>query len=405
MQRPTRYRLAAIALLAVLVLVLPWIVPAAQREAVTTPEEPPPAPARSAAVNPWLPPGAVPASAIFYERFETITTADGLPSDRVTCVLVEGERLWAGTDKGLAVREQGAWRTLTPAKGLAHGYVTSVARDDVAGDLWISTLGGLSRLTGEHLQTYTQRNSGLMNDVVYHVVAGDGLVWAATAAGTSCYDVRAGTWALYDHENSIMHEPGCYAAALGPGRTWIGVWGGGIVERDRATGRWRAYRDPDGEMEIDLMRDDGPIHDVTSFIAYDAGVLWQSTYFGLSRYDGRRWRSYLQEDTGLPGDFINHVTARGHTAWLSTDQGLGVFDGSTCVTYRRRDDGACDVLVTRDGKLAEQRTLSTAPAHNYILWAYAGPRDVWLATGKGLTHGIAPASERRGEANAHERKK
>jgi ligand-binding sensor domain-containing protein len=380
--------LAALAALGVAaLLVLPRLHSAPAPARTSAAAEPPPAPP-----DPWSPPAHLPRPAMRYERFETFTRADGLPSNRVTTVLVEKGRICAGTDAGLAIGKPGAFHVYTTANGLAHDYVTSVSRDERTGSLWISTLGGLSRLSGNTLRTYTARNSGLVNNVVYHVVARDGLVWAATAAGTSCFDVRAGTWALYNQTNSIMHEPWCYALALGPARLFVGVWGGGVVELDRTTGRWREHRDPDGEMELDLLRDDGPIHDVTSFVAYDAGVLWQATYFGLSRYDGRHWRSYLTEDTGLPGDFLNHVAARGHTAWLSSDQGFGVFDGTTCVAYHRLPDGRCRVRVTRAGKLAETGTLATAPGHDYVLWAQGGDHDVWLATAAGLSHGFARAA-------------
>jgi hypothetical protein len=79
--------------------------------------------------------------------------------------------------------------------------------------------------------------------------------------------------------------------------------------------------------------------------------------------------------------------------WLSTDQGLGVFDGETCVSYRRAPDGRCDVRVRRGGAEVERRTLPTAPADDYVLWAQGGPRDVWLATGRGLSHGIAAGGD------------
>lgn len=349
-------------------------------------------------LDPWTQPTTLVRPALFYDRFETIGVADGLPSEKATCVLAEGAQLTVGTDQGLALRRDGLWSVISEQDGLAQRYVTSIARDSGSDALWVSTLGGLSRVVGNEVRTFTQRNSGLMNDVVYHVLARDGLVWAATAAGLSVYDTRRDTWALYDHENCIMHEPWCYAVALGPQRTWVGLWGGGVVELDHTTSFWREYRDPDGEMEIDLFRDDGPIHEVSSFLAYDQGVLWQSTYFGLSRYDGRQWRSYLAKDTGLPGDFLNHVASRGHTAFLASDQGLGVFDGETCVSYRRTETGSCDVRVWRNGKEVEQRTLSTAPADNYILWAQGGLDDIWIATGRGLSHGVAGTASRDAKA-------
>jgi ligand-binding sensor domain-containing protein len=345
-------------------------------------------------VDPWKAPAHPVRPTLLYTRFETIGVADGLPSERVTCVLAEDDDLAVGTDRGLALRRGGVWTVIGEEQGLSHPYVTSIARHAASGDLWIGTLRGLNRLSGGRLRTYTQRESGLMNDVVYDVAVEGDLVWAATAAGASILDVGLGTWQLYDTSNSIFHEPWCYALARGPGRTWIGLWGGGIAELDHASWEWREYRDPDGEMELDLLRDDGPIHDVTSAIAYDAGVLWQATYFGLSRYDGRRWSSYTAADTGLPGDFIHHVDALGHTVWIASDQGVGVFDGETCTSYRRREDGRCDVAVWRDGSEVERHTLDTAPAHDYVLWVQGGENEAWFATARGLTHAVADPAGR-----------
>ena len=346
-------------------------------------------PAGAAAGDPWTEPAEPRRAALFYDRFETLTVDDGLPSNKVTTVLADGGDLWVGTDNGLALRRDGVWSVWSKDDGLGHRYVTSLALDPVTGDLWAGTLAGLSRLSGGAIHTYTQLDSGLMNDIVYQVAADGDLVWAATAAGTSVFDPRTGSWVLYDHENSIMHEPWCYSIALGPARTWVGIWGGGVAELDRSTGRWRQYRDPDKEMEVDLLRDDGPIHEVTSFVAWDAGLLWQATYFGLSRYDGRRWRTFRKSDTGLPGDFINHVAARGRKAFLGTDEGFGALDGETAVAYKATGDGGCDVTVHRDGELIDSYHLPTGPGDNYVLWTQPNEDEVWIATASGLSRGIA----------------
>lgn len=376
---------AAIAL--ALVAALSACGPAAAPKPPAAPAPAPPVEAATADV--WRSPAEVVRPALRYSRFETLGLADGLPSERVTALLVEGAKVIAGTEAGLAIREGGRFRVIDQKSGLSDDYVTSIARDSATGDLWVSTLAGLNRISGGEITRYTQFDSGLMNDVVYHVLVDKGLVWAATAAGLSILDTQTGAWDLYDTGNSILHEPWCYALALGPGRAWIGVWGGGVVERDLATGLWKEYRDPDGEMELDLLRDDGPIHDVTSFVAYDAGVLWQGTYFGLSRYDGRRWDSYVAKDTGLPGDFIAHVDALGHTVFIASDQGLGVFDGETCVTYRSAANGGAQVIVTRGGVEVERTTLETGPPSDYLLFVQGGETDVWLATARGICHGMA----------------
>ncbi len=348
-----------------------------------------PAAAVPARPDPWRAPAEPTRWATRYARFESFTTAHGLPSDRVTCVLAEGDRLAVGTEAGLALGRPGAFQRFGPEQGLPHAYVTALVRAPRGGDLWIGTLGGLARLSDGELTAFTQLDSGLANDVVYHLAAEGSLVWAATASGTSVFDASTGAWSVWDQRNSILHEPWCYALALGPGRTWIGVWGGGIVERDGADGRWREYRDPDGEMELDLLADDGPIHDVTSFLAYDEGLLWQTTYFGLSRFDGRAWRTWVARDSGLPGDFLTHVAARGRHAWVTTDQGFAVFDGTTCLSYRRAPDGGALCEEWRDGRRVGATPLLTAPADDYLLGCQPTPDGVWLATGRGLSHAIA----------------
>src|ERR1043166_900581 len=80
------------------------------------------------ALDPWTPPADVVRPALFYDRFETIGRADGLPSDRVTSVLAQGDLLAVGTDDGLAVRRGGVWRVWREKDGLAHRHLTSIAR-------------------------------------------------------------------------------------------------------------------------------------------------------------------------------------------------------------------------------------------------------------------------------------
>ena len=93
-------------------------------------------------------------------RFENFTTANGLPDNHVYAVLVDGDRIWAGTENGLAVYENRTWKTYTTKDGLAHRAVLSLALDKRTGDVWAGTMGGLSRISAGRIDTYTQLNSG-----------------------------------------------------------------------------------------------------------------------------------------------------------------------------------------------------------------------------------------------------
>jgi ligand-binding sensor domain-containing protein len=333
---------------------------------------------------------AAPPPAPLFDRWETVGTADGLPSNKVFAVLVDGSRVWAGTEQGLALLDSGTIRVIGEPEGLPFPAVTALALAADTGDLWIGTMGGLARLSAGRMDVFTQTNSGLANDVIYAVAVVGADVWVATAAGLSHLDTRSGSWEIFDTDNTLMHEPWTYSVSADAEAVYVAVWGGGVVIRDHATGQFREHRDPDGEMEIDLFRDDGLVHDVVSSISVADGVMWVGTYFGLSRYEGRRWQSYSVKDSGIAGDFINTVKARGAVVWIGTDQGLSRFDSSTWHSWRRRREGHGSELTVRDeaGRSAS-RLLPRGPASDMIFGIDLDGEDVWLATAEGLSHGIA----------------
>jgi ligand-binding sensor domain-containing protein len=323
-------------------------------------------------------------------RWENFTTANGLPNDHVFSVLVDGSRIWAGTEDGLGLYDSGNWKVFRPADGLAHRVVLSLALDKRTGDLWVGTMGGLSRVSAGRIDTFTQLNSGLANDIVYGVAVQGDFVWAATAAGASRLNTRTGQWSLFNERNTPMYEIWTYAVSPGPDKVYYAVWGGGLLEYDIRTERWKDYNDPDGETEMVLFKDQGLIHEITSSVSYIDGVVWVATYFGASRYDGRNWHNFLTKDSGLPSNFLNFIKGvDGNRAWFCTDKGLTYYDGANWAIYRPALDTHRPEMLVRD---AEGNTTSipvtSAPAHNYVLAIDFQDEDVWVATAKGLSHGI-----------------
>jgi ligand-binding sensor domain-containing protein len=178
------------------------------------------------------------------------------------------------------------------------------------------------------------------------------------------------------------------------------------LEFDIATQGWKAWRDPDGEMEVDVFRDDGLIHVITTSVSYVEKILWVSTYFGMSRYDGRHWRGYIEGDSGLPSNFINMVKARNNVAWVCTDRGLGTVNGDTnrWVSYAPVDPlwakqkspaGVQDPIegnqgweakIFNDSKLIKTVKLEHGLANNHIYGVDFQGEDIWVATSKGVSH-------------------
>ncbi|NMC39030.1 MAG: hypothetical protein GYA41_11970, partial [Bacteroidales bacterium] len=302
-----------------------------------------------------------------YGNWKNFTTKDGLPSDKAYAVRIDGDRVLVGTHDGLAVYQNGKWKTYTTQDGLPHNGIVSIDVDQLTGDVWIGTLGGLSRWSSGKFETFNQFNSGMPNDLVYNVFCYGKDIWVATGGGAGHYDTRTKQWEIFTEMNAPMHEPWTYALSAGDGKVWIAAWGGGVIEYNTQTKHFRDYVDPDGFMEIDLQPDDGVVHDITTATSYSDSILWVSTYFGMSRYDGKNWKGYFDHDSGLASNFINFLRAEGPVVFVCSDNGLSSFDGKTWVTYKKNDNDENGKAIITNGSEKKEIPLSPSISHNFII--------------------------------------
>ena len=379
--------------LALLLLAAPVL--AATATAATAPPAPAAAPA-AAATNPI----AAPKLPYVYTNWRQFTVADGLPNDHIFAVKVDGPRVWVGTEDGLALVDKPSGKvvkTWREKDGLPFKVVTAIDVDKKTGDVWLGLFGGgLARLSGDRFEHWHQLNSGLVNDVVYGVAVENDNVWAATTAGASRLNTVTGEWTVFTEKNAPMEEIWNYAVNYdGKDKVYLGVWGSGVLEYDIPTGHWKEYLDPDGEMEIDLYRDDGLIHVIVTGASPVDGVVWISTYFGGSRYDGRHWRGYAEQEGGLPSDFNNNIKGRSaQEALYCSDKGLGIVvdgpaDPATWVSYTRDPQtGRGRAKVTVGGKVVEYVDMPVGVPHSFMIAADVDGDDIWVGTAKGLGWGL-----------------
>jgi ligand-binding sensor domain-containing protein len=331
-----------------------------------------------------------------YTSWKHFTVKDGLPNDHIFAVKADGPRVWVGTEDGLACidKSTGKIRKWTEKDGLPWKVVTGIDVNPKTGEVWLALFGGgLARFAGGRFDHWHQLNSGLVNDVVYAVVVENDNVWAATTAGASRYNTITGEWTIFTEKNAPMEEIWNYGASYADGLVYLAIWGSGVLEYNVATGKWREYLDPDGEMEIDLYRDDGLVHVITTGTSYVDKVLWVSTYFGCSRYDGRHWRGYFTEDSGLPSNFNNNIKARSATeCWFCGDKGLGVIADSpsdSWVVYTRDPQTLRGKATVMKGKeTLEVVDMEKSVPQNFIICAEMDGKDAWVGTSKGLAWAV-----------------
>jgi ligand-binding sensor domain-containing protein len=331
-----------------------------------------------------------------YTQWEQLTTREGLPNDHIFAVKADQECVWIGTEDGLArydkkTRKIKAWRE---PDGLPWRVVTAIDVDPKTGDVWLGLFGGgLARFSAGRFDHFTQLNSGLVNDVVYAVAIEHDHVWCATTAGASRYNLKTDKWDVFTEKNAPMEEIWNYNVAYRDGKVHLAVWGSGVLEFDIKTENWKVYLDPDGEMEIDLYRDDGNVHVIVTGANYIEKTLWISSYFGCARYDGRHWRGYFDHDCGLPSNFNNNLRARSAwECWFAGDKGLGAcMDAATDTWVTYKSDGKKKqgtAVIQRGRQVIKTVDTGYSIPHNFIIALDFDEPDVWVGTSKGLGHGL-----------------
>ncbi|MBI2502635.1 MAG: sigma 54-interacting transcriptional regulator [Candidatus Latescibacteria bacterium] len=270
------------------------------------------------------------------------TVQDGLPSSLIVQILQDQQgRLWLRThDEGGCCYDGQQFRTFTAEDGLADNEVTFIL-EDRQGSLWFATQKGLCRYDGQGFEVFTVEDGLADSAVVSMLEDRQGHLWCRTQDGqVCCFDGRQFTRftaAGCELEGLAVHS----MLADTKGNLWFATQREGVICCEG-----RDFKPPA----------EGLPHSVISSMVEDrSGNLWFSTGAGLSRYDGRQFKTFTAAE-GLPADHATLVLVdRGGKVWLATAQGLGFYDGQqfTALAAESRGvrGGINGVLEDRQGNL------------------------------------------------------
>ena len=265
--------------------------------------------------------------------WRSVAPAAGLPSNDISALAADGDRVWVGTfDRGLAVRDRGAWRAVThPDLDLRINALLVEPRPAARSRLWVATAAGLMTLDGSEVSRLTRRD-GLPGRSVLalarlrdgRVVAGTTTgVWRgpATAAGKGA---PAGGWQRYSLATGHLRDDWVMAIAARGRAVWVGSYKGGVVRFDLARAAV-ADSAPAGAPAPLLATHvaDGWIN--PGGLTWDGARLVASTQEGLRSSDGTARRSTVEP--GLPGKDVTAFARTGTTRWIATRRGLVELDG------------------------------------------------------------------------------
>jgi ligand-binding sensor domain-containing protein len=276
----------------------------------------------------------------------------GLPSNDVSALAVDGDRLWVGMfDRGLAVRERGAWRTIDHPDLDARVNAILIDRSRV----WVGTAAGLMSLESDDVARLTRRD-GLPGRGVLalarlrdgRIVAGttsgaalvedgrpqpvgpaqignvwaigqdaSGMLWLGTTTGVyrgpavarPAKDAPAdGTWQRMSIATGHLRDDWVMAIAAHDHVVWVGTYKGGVTRFDLdESGAITARQLGDGWINPGGLR-------------FDGDHLHAATMDGLLVGDGTAPTWTLV--AGLPGKDVTASARIGATTWIATRRGL-----------------------------------------------------------------------------------
>lgn len=255
-----------------------------------------------------------------------LTVEDGLPSNLCRAVLPAPDgTLWVGTSAGLAHRTGRGWQVLTTADGLPDSFVAALWLDR-DGSLWIGTEGGgLARLEGGRLDTFSERD-GLSHNYVRSLYEDrEGSLWVGTNGGLN--QLRDSKVRVYTKQEGLGANFARVVLEDRRGDMWVGTDGGGLC-------RFR-----DGAFSCFGVEQGLPSASVRALCEGRDGALWVGSRGGLSRFDGASFTTWTVRD-GLPSNLVRAVLEDHEGAvWVGTE------GGGLC----RLSGGRIDVLRTADG--------------------------------------------------------
>ncbi len=201
---------------------------------------------------------------------------------------------------------------------------------------------------------------------------------------------KKGYWESFDDIDGLGHECGCLLEDR-EGNIWIGT--------DKGLSRY------DGRTFLTFTDEDGLVDNSVQCIHQDKkGDLWIGTTNGLSRFDGRGFVSFTEED-GLISNYIYCIYQdKVGNIWIGARDGLSRYDNSGFISFTDKDGLASNGVYciyqdkdddlwfgTRNGVSRYNGRESFDPIHadnlpETYIWSIDQDRkgNIWIGTPNGL---------------------
>ncbi len=261
------------------------------------------------------------------------TSNSSLPSNYVTSIAegVDG-KIWIGTHRGLVSISENGWIVFNPNNSNLPSFLVETIAIDRDNTVWIGFLdNGIVKYSNNSMEHLTTHNSILPSDWINQIVV-DTLnrKWVASELGrgiggilkiddTSLVsytelnsELPVGTVSSLDVDDSLNIWIGMKYQIIDPGPVPDPILGG-LAKFDGVSWEFFDYNTAGFSL--------GDIYSVE----IDKDTVWVGTTYGLTKFNGEEWTTYLENNSGLPNNYINDVLAESDgTKWIGV--GLTSFE-------------------------------------------------------------------------------
>ncbi len=311
--------------------------------------------------------------------FQHITPQDGLSSEMVYAIAVQGEEIWFGTYGGGATlydKSKKVYKAYT-TKGepmdktddgksinwknfLPYNHVSVIVPD--RDRIWFGTYfygfggGGISYYEPQRNPQWKRfnTNDGRAKKVVSMAVDGE-WVWVGSEKGLSLLDKKAEGWKVFYSTQDGLSGNFVNSILVQSDSLWIGT-NAGISHFHRAKKTWKNYSQKEGLTETEIK----------SLVSIGRKI-WAGGIGGtLFEYDpaSDRWKRIEPTDP-LKNGGINSITVTKEKVFICRDNGISIYD-----------------LPTRQW---ESLTVADGLLSNTVFCAAEDKNSAWFGTDKGAS--------------------
>ncbi|MDP2972341.1 MAG: hypothetical protein Q8P64_24510 [Deltaproteobacteria bacterium] len=311
--------------------------------------------------------------------FQQITQKEGLSSNMVISIAIQGEEVWFGTYEGGATlydRSKKVYKHYT-TKGepaikvddgdsirwknhLAYNHVSVIVPD--TDRIWFGTYfygfggGGISYFSpGRNPQWKTfPTNDGRAKKVNAFGVDGE-LLWVGSEKGLSLLDKKTEGWKQFYSTRDGLSGNFVNSILIEPDFIWMAT-SGGISRLQKAKKVWKNYSEKEGLTEVEIKA-----------LVKVGQRIWAGGIGGnLFEYDSAsdRWKR-LEPTDSLKNGGIQSVAVTKEKVLVCRDNGVSVYD---------LPSGQWEPLTAADGLLS-----------NNVFYAAEDKNSIWFGTDKGAS--------------------